>query len=81
MKAQTETALRSRFGHSWPLKEFWKDNVKEHREIVDRFVEPFLHQAIANKLAKERRAETEGEMHDVADQTLLDHMINHTQGL
>jgi len=76
MSGQTQTALRSRFGPSWPLTEFWRDEVKVHRKVVNQFVDPFLHRALANKLAKEKSDE---KIEDAEELTLLDHLINHTE--
>lgn len=80
MSGQTQTALRSRFGPSWPLTEFWKDEVKEHRKVVNQFVDPFLHRALANKLAKEKATASNEKIEDAEELTLLDHLINHTEG-
>ncbi|KAK0501377.1 cytochrome P450 [Armillaria luteobubalina] len=43
-------AGRLQGGGTWPLLEFWKDNVQSHREAVDHFIQPMLTEALNNKL-------------------------------
>ena len=54
LAGQIQAALRSRLGPNWPLGEFWRDKVKPHREIVDRFVEPLMVDALSKKQQKEK---------------------------
>lgn len=78
---QSRTALRSRYGPNWPLIEFWKDQVKCNRKVVDSFVEPILRDAIQkrkarNGLINQQVAKKGGE----EAETLLDHLVEHTDG-
>ncbi|KAF8893050.1 cytochrome P450 [Infundibulicybe gibba] len=68
MAGQTKLAIRFGFGLNWPLFEFWKDNIKPHRAVVDNFVEPLLAKAIERK---EKIAEGD-------EVNLLDHLLKHT---
>lgn len=80
-EAQRWTALRSRWGIYWPLREFWKDRVKEQMAIINRFIIPILEEAVkkkklngtvaGNKVVGNDREVKEGE-------TLLDHLMNYT---
>ncbi|KAK0489011.1 cytochrome P450 monooxygenase pc-3 [Armillaria novae-zelandiae] len=42
-------AGRIQGGGTWPLLEFWKDNVQPHREAIDRFTQPILTEALNHK--------------------------------
>ncbi|KAF8075855.1 cytochrome P450 [Lyophyllum atratum] len=80
---QTLSSLRSRYGPSWALVEFWKDRVRPHRAIVNEFVEPILEEAIRSN---HERREREGKGAEKGDEeinggTLLDHLICKTQSL
>lgn len=78
-KARELSSLRSRYGSSWPLMEFWKDNVKVHRDIVDKFIDPILVEAIAKKAIDASGMKDGGR--EVKDgETLLDHLVNYTEG-
>jgi len=79
-ESQKLSGSRSRYGSSWPLIEFWKDNVKVHREVIDKFIDPILTEAIAkNKMAKGAFGK-EGEREVGDGETLLDHLVNYTEG-
>lgn len=76
-EGQSQSSLRTGLGYEWPLGEFWKDSIKEKREIIDEFIAPVLQDAIKSSRIKPKagsKAENEG-------QSLLDHLIGHTQGL
>jgi hypothetical protein len=45
-RAQALTVLRTNYGPAWPLTEFWKDDVKPLREVVDEFVTPLMSDAL-----------------------------------
>ncbi|KAL0574430.1 Protein kinase alk2 [Marasmius crinis-equi] len=42
MKGQELTARRTRQGTTWPLQEFWNDEVADQRAVVNEFIEPIL---------------------------------------
>lgn len=79
--AQELANRRSRFGSAWPLKEFWKDKVKIQRDIINKFIDPILAEAIAKKRTmKETTGMQDGEREVKDGETLLDHLVNYTEG-
>lgn len=80
MEGQDLSALRARRGRNWSLFEFWKDEVKEHREIVDKFIDPILEEAITRKKISEKSG-AEMKEGDNEDDTLLAHLFRSTDGL
>ncbi|KAG6831896.1 hypothetical protein H0H87_003547 [Tephrocybe sp. NHM501043] len=78
---QTLTTLRSRYGPSWALLEFWRDRVLPHRTVVDEFVEPILKKAINKHCAGGEVTTTDdGDKLETTGITLLDHLVSQTQG-
>lgn len=76
-KAQELTALRSRYANAWPLMEFWKDEVRARKDVVNQFIYPILKEAIANKQSDGHSdLKSEGK----EGETLLDHLVNYTEG-
>ncbi|TFK64703.1 cytochrome P450 monooxygenase pc-3 [Pluteus cervinus] len=73
-EAQNISAIRSRFGPHWRLREFWQDRAKAQMSTVTAFIKPILASAIAKKAqdGPEKREEVE------EGDTLLDHLINFT---
>ncbi|PBK72419.1 cytochrome P450 monooxygenase pc-3 [Armillaria solidipes] len=65
-------AGRVQGGGTWPLLEFWKDNVQPHREAVDRFIQPILTEALDNK-SKGIKTESDEE-----NMSLLDLLVRST---
>ncbi|KAK0499418.1 cytochrome P450 monooxygenase pc-3 [Armillaria luteobubalina] len=65
-------AGRVQGGGTWPLVEFWKDNVQPNRAAVDRFIEPVLTKALDRKL---KGIETESDEETVS---LLDLLVRST---
>lgn len=79
--AQKLASHRSRFGSAWPLTEFWKDKVKVQRDIINKFIDPILAEAIAKKrIMKETSSMRDGEREVEDGETLLDHLVNYTEG-
>lgn len=79
--AQVLASRRSRFGSAWPLREFWKDKVKVQRDIINKFIDPILAEAIAKKrFMKEASSMQNGEREVKDGETLLDHLVNYTEG-
>jgi hypothetical protein len=74
-RAQDLTAKRSLFANAWPLMEFWRDKVAEQVATMDRFIEPLMKEAMAKK---HEGKDTKG---DVEDGTLLEHLVNSTDGM
>ncbi|PPQ71744.1 hypothetical protein CVT24_006508 [Panaeolus cyanescens] len=79
-KGQHQLAVRAGAGRDWPFFEFWKNEVVPLREEIDRFTEPILKEALAKR---ERRLASKAsggdEKIDEEENTLLAHLVNHTQ--
>ncbi|PPR03000.1 hypothetical protein CVT24_012329 [Panaeolus cyanescens] len=76
-EGQLLASIRSTAGEEWRLIEFWKDEVDPLRKHMDEFTEPMMRQALE---ARERRSKnTELEDKDDGNNTLLAHLVNHTQ--
>ncbi|TRM60702.1 cytochrome P450 [Schizophyllum amplum] len=77
-EGQELSSMRSRAGTAWRLLEFWKDNVKPCRDIVDDLVREILADSAQMKLdieAKKAPSETKPGDND----TLLQHLVTFTQ--
>ncbi|KAF9040809.1 cytochrome P450 [Panaeolus papilionaceus] len=72
------TGLRLGAGDEWPLFEFWKDKVGEHRNQIDTFVEPIVQEALRNRENRIKHGAGDVEKKD-GETTLLAHLVNHTQ--
>ncbi|KAG6861420.1 hypothetical protein C0995_000260 [Termitomyces sp. Mi166 len=77
LEGQILSVLRSRYGPSWALLEFWKDRVLPLRAVIDEFVQPILEAAIRNKRTREQTAEKNSE--ESQGGTLLDHLVSQTE--
>ncbi|KAJ7023152.1 cytochrome P450 [Mycena alexandri] len=83
-EAQTITAMRTRLGQHWPLREFWLDRLEKPMSIVRGFLDPVLKEAVAKKRAMATSAEKEkindvGEREVQEGESLLDHLVNYTE--
>ncbi|KJA14651.1 hypothetical protein HYPSUDRAFT_48962 [Hypholoma sublateritium FD-334 SS-4] len=76
LQGQINTSYRGRMGPSWPLIEFWRDKIKPLRKTMDKFTEPVLFEAL-----REKNAGVEGKESVEEDDTLLSHLIQHTQDI
>jgi len=82
-EAQRLIALRARVGINWPLTEFWKDKVKEQMVVINGFIDPILRAAIERKRASgtgDKATVDEKEREVKEGESLLDHLINYTDG-
>ncbi|KAF7344028.1 hypothetical protein MVEN_01692300 [Mycena venus] len=69
---------RAAFSTKWPLREFWRDRVRPHREIADAYVEPIINAALERRRRKEAvRQEQEGKL-DGEHETFLSHLVEAT---
>ncbi|KAF9563333.1 cytochrome P450 monooxygenase pc-1 [Agrocybe pediades] len=75
LAGQVQIAVRARRGPIWPLMEFWKDEVKPSREIVDGYTTPVMLRALEERESNDREKVAE----TGSDQTLLSHLVQHTQ--
>ena len=70
-----QSAVRLNFSAEWPLSEFWADEVKPSRNVMDQFIEPLMERAL-----ERRRQEIDGLIESKAEEeTLLGHLVKHTQ--
>ncbi|KAI0353450.1 cytochrome P450 monooxygenase pc-3 [Trametes cingulata] len=76
--AQSILALRLRYGWSWVLPEFFKDQCEDHMRVIDAFLQPILDEAIAKNRGKV--GDVQGDKEDIGDEdeTLLDHLVKIT---
>ncbi|KIL57966.1 hypothetical protein M378DRAFT_87149 [Amanita muscaria Koide BX008] len=79
-EAQFLSAIRARWGVYWPLKEFWKDEVKEAMVPVNGFITPIVEEAVKKKKAigEDVTAKANGDRETKEGETLLDHLINYS---
>ena len=82
LAAQSATSSRQRVGLSWQLSEFWSDRVKKHMHVCHKFIDPILQEALSKKKAlKEAGLVPEkNDKETVEGETLLDHLVNYTEG-
>ncbi|KAF9040667.1 cytochrome P450 monooxygenase pc-3 [Panaeolus papilionaceus] len=77
LAGQVQLAQRTRFGPNWPLLEFWGDKIKPLREVMDKFTEPLMAEALEKKrLRNDEKTKSQAEPED---DTLLTHLVNHTE--
>lgn len=76
VQAQILTIERVAFGPAWPLREFWKDRVKPHRDIIDAYAEPILNAELETK----KRGTQENGGRDDEAATFLSHLVQSTDG-
>lgn len=80
LEAQRLTALRSRIGWLWPVKEIRSDAVKAHADVVRRYIEPVVDQAVRSHTEKEKHVNAPPSSLKQAeeDETLLDYLVKFT---
>ncbi|RDB15427.1 hypothetical protein Hypma_004172 [Hypsizygus marmoreus] len=79
ISGQTLSSLRTRYGPSWALVEFWEDRVKPHREVVDAFLSPILEEALRTVERKKRVSDGDEGSDEGEKETLLDNLVSQTQ--
>lgn len=62
--------------------EIWQDKTREPMRVVDAYLGPIVRGALERKKddQEHRREEIEEKMDDADDETLLDHLVNLTDG-
>ena len=73
-RAMEYTFPRVIYEEFWPLTQFWEDTVATQREITHKFIDPIIHAALEKRKATEEMGETGQEV------TLLDHLVQQTDG-
>ncbi|KAJ6563483.1 cytochrome P450 [Mycena sp. CBHHK59/15] len=75
-EAQSITAMRNRFGDHWPLIEFWKDKLVQHMDVVRKFLDPILTEAVAKKRGSRAGSNDSEKEDDLAEREVQeDHTI------
>ena len=67
---QNVISLRYERNWFWPLIEFWKDETKEHRKVLNDFITPLVREAI---FSKQRR---DGKPLDTGECSFLDYLVD-----
>ena len=62
------------FSKAWRLTEFWEDKVATQMEITYQFIDPLIHTALR------RKRDVKGALGEGKDETLLDHLVQQTDG-
>lgn len=78
-EAQLTIAARNRQGWVWPLIEIFKDRTADPMKVVNAYIDPILQEAV--RRAKETSYDQKSLKEVEDDETLLDHLVKHTQGL
>lgn len=74
-RAQEYTFPRGFFAKAWRLFEFWEDKVATQMGITNEFIDPLVHGALQKKRDAKEACKV-----DKDDETLLDHLVNQTDG-
>ncbi|KAI6040639.1 cytochrome P450 [Pisolithus marmoratus] len=77
-EAQSQVALRGRFGSIWRLAEFWSDRIQKKMVVCYRFIDPILKEALEMK-GKQSTGQVCAEDKRVLEDTLLGHLVNCTE--
>jgi len=75
-RAQECTVPRVEYGKLWPLVEFWEDIVQTNKDITWQFINPLIQTALEKKKAAKGVSEV-----NMEDRTLLDHLVQQTDGM
>ena len=79
LRAQIVIAERERYGKIWPLLEIFNDRAREPMEVVNRYLDPVIRDAVGRY--KEKKAAAGKEKGEVeGEETLLDHLVTLTSG-
>jgi hypothetical protein len=74
-RAQVLSLVRLGYGPAWPLWEFWGDQVKPLRSVVDDFVTPLMNNAL-EKRALDMKADIKP---TEEESNVLAHLVRDTQ--
>ncbi|KAF7798790.1 hypothetical protein EIP86_010015 [Pleurotus ostreatoroseus] len=82
VKAQVISLRRAYFSNAWPLWEFWRNKAAVHVRTVDEFIEPLCRAALQRKAQREMEQDVAPglRVEDADDETLLEHLVNLTDG-
>ncbi|KAK0436982.1 cytochrome P450 [Desarmillaria tabescens] len=71
-KAQEQIVIRFQRGPSWPLHEFWADEIHPLRQVINRFVQPMISEALDRKAEGVKPVDVEK---DLENMSLLDRLV------
>ena len=74
-RAQEYSYPRGFFAKAWRLTEFWEDKVATQMQITNQFIDPLIYAALQKKRDSKGVYEVEK-----GDETLLDHLVQQTDG-
>lgn len=72
-----QSAIRTGLAEEWPLAEFFQDKILPLRKVMDDFTEPLMKKALAKR---EKELADNNNPDEQEAETLLAHLVNHTQG-
>ena len=73
-RAQQLVFPRGFLAKAWRLAEFWEDKVATQMEITYQFIDPLIHAALR------RKGDAKGVHEEGNGETLLDHLVQQTEG-
>lgn len=73
-RAQEYVFPRGFFAKAWRLAEFWEDKVAAQMNITYQFIDPLIHAAL------QRKRDAKGVHDEGNSETLLDHLVQQTEG-
>jgi hypothetical protein len=83
LRAQIVIAERERYGKIWPLLEIFNDRAREPMEVVNRYLDPVIRDAVGRYKEKKAAAavgEGREKGEEEGEETLLDHLVTLTSG-
>ncbi|KAF8063490.1 cytochrome P450 monooxygenase CYP63 [Lyophyllum atratum] len=72
--AQQIVTTRARIGYLWPLFEIFGDKMIPYMEVVQKWLDPLVGQALADKAHSQKAGISNG----IADKTFLQHLVDST---
>ncbi|GJJ08887.1 hypothetical protein Clacol_003107 [Clathrus columnatus] len=78
-EAQAETALRTKLGDLWPLRDIFGDRIQDSMAIINEYIDPILQEALENR--KPNGGDTRAENLQGGPETLLSHLVQETDDI
>ena len=80
LRAQIVIAERERYGNIWPLLEIFNDRAREPMEVVNRYLDPVIRDAVGRYKEKKAAGGRREKGEEEGEETLLDHLVTLTSG-
>ena len=74
---QLHSARRARLGIHWRFLEMKRDEVAVQRKLVNEFVDPIIDEVLQRQTGK---SENSVDREEEEEETMLEHLVRHTQG-